>query len=83
MYRGNREPTAVALIKAGAYDIVAKIASSRLSHIIQKHSSWARALERLMRRCVPSKRIARTRPVQASPIAIAILEWQGAFEWGQ
>lgn len=73
------EPTAVALIKAGAYDFVLKEQSSRLSYIIPKALEWAE-----QRKTDETQRLQielQNKALQASPIAIAILNGQGAFEW--
>jgi PAS domain S-box-containing protein len=73
------EPTAVALIKAGAYDFVFKEQSSLLTHVIPKALEWAE-----QRKTEEKQRLQielQNKAFQSSPNAIAILNVQGAFEW--
>lgn len=73
------ETTAVALIKAGAYDFVFKEQPELLSHIIPKALEWAE-----QRKTEEAQRLQielQNKAFQATPNAIAILNVQGSFEW--
>ncbi len=73
------ETTAVALIKAGAYDFVFKEQPELLSHIIPKALEWAE-----QKKTEEAQRLQielQNKAFQATPNAIAILSVQGSFEW--
>jgi len=73
------EETAVKLIKAGAYDFVLKDQSAHLPYIITKALEWAdqRRIEHEQRRQIELQ----TKALSSSPIAMAILDNEGKFEW--
>ena len=73
------EATAVALMKAGAYDFVLKDQSAHIPYVITKALEWAdrRRLEHEQRRQIEMQ----IKALSSSPIAMAILDNEGKFEW--
>ena len=73
------EATAVALMKAGAYDFVLKDQSAHIPYVITKALEWAdrRRLEHEQRRQIEMQ----IKALSSSPIAMAILDNKGKFEW--
>lgn len=73
------EENAVKLIKKGAYDFVLKDQAAHLPYVITKALEWAdqRRIEQEQRRQIEIQ----TKALSSSPIAMAILDNEGKFEW--